>query len=75
MLRRICCQGWDAAHGRDCFLARRFVTRAAGTGYIGRDYEWATARSLLLNEAVPLLTLTGAGGVGKTRLALAVAPS
>jgi non-specific serine/threonine protein kinase len=40
---------------------------------IGRDAERAIARSLLLEDAVPLLTLTGPGGVGKTRLALALA--
>lgn len=40
---------------------------------IGREAEVAAARAFLLDEAVPLLTLTGPGGVGKTRLALAVA--
>src|SRR5215217_890833 len=43
------------------------------TRLIGRQHERAAARSLLLDEAVPLLTLTGPGGIGKTRLALAVA--
>lgn len=43
------------------------------TRLIGRDAEIATAQSFLLEEAVPLLTLTGPGGVGKTRLALAIA--
>jgi non-specific serine/threonine protein kinase len=43
------------------------------TRLIGRQSERATARALLLDEAVPLLTLTGPGGVGKTRLALTVA--
>jgi predicted ATPase/DNA-binding CsgD family transcriptional regulator len=43
------------------------------TRLIGREVERATARGLLLDEAVPLLTLTGPGGVGKTRLALAIA--
>ena len=43
------------------------------TRLIGREREIATARDLLLDEAVPLLTLTGPGGVGKTRLALAIA--
>ncbi len=43
------------------------------TRLIGRETERARAHSLLLNEAVPLLTLTGPGGAGKTRLALAIA--
>jgi predicted ATPase/DNA-binding CsgD family transcriptional regulator len=43
------------------------------TRLIGREKERAVARSFLLEDTVPLLTLTGPGGVGKTRLALAIA--
>ena len=43
------------------------------TRLIGRERERATARALLIDEAAPLLTLTGPGGSGKTRLALAIA--
>jgi predicted ATPase/class 3 adenylate cyclase len=41
------------------------------TSFIGRDHEIATVKQLL--SSARLLTLTGSGGVGKTRLALQVA--
>jgi predicted ATPase/DNA-binding CsgD family transcriptional regulator len=46
---------------------------APRTPLVGRRQEIAAARSLILEADVPLLTLTGPGGIGKTRLALQVA--
>ena len=42
-----------------------------GTGFVGRTEELAQVTAAL--RSAPLVTLTGAGGVGKTRLALEVA--
>jgi predicted ATPase len=43
------------------------------TAFIGREHEAAALRQLLGREDVRLVTLTGPGGIGKTRLALQVA--
>ena len=42
------------------------------TSLVGRDEETAALRNLILVERERLVTLTGPGGVGKTRLALRV---
>ena len=40
---------------------------------LGREHEMAVARDLLMRDDVSLLTVTGSGGSGKSRLALQVA--
>ena len=41
--------------------------------FFGRDSELATLRTMLEDSAIRLITLTGPGGMGKTRLALQLA--
>ncbi|MFG3441353.1 ATP-binding protein [Nonomuraea sp. NPDC047897] len=53
--------------GRDCEHVRE------PSSFVGRRHELATARKML--SQARLLTLTGTGGVGKTRLALRLAES
>ncbi|MGH2355554.1 MAG: DUF4062 domain-containing protein, partial [Chloroflexota bacterium] len=57
----------------DATTRRRSNLPAQRSPLIGRDAEVADARDVLLRPETGLVTLTGPGGTGKTRLALQVA--
>lgn len=65
------CNEFPPLRKRDTVVAQRLPAQL--TSFVGRDTEMGDVRSLLARNR--LVTLTGAGGVGKTRLAVQVAGS
>jgi predicted ATPase len=62
-----------SSHAADTAAERPSPLPVPLTTLIARDAEVAAVTGLLHDERVRLVTLTGPGGVGKTRLAIAVA--
>ena len=67
---------WRSGEGIDTSVSHTFITSAIAvptTPLIGRDDEITTVAGLLGEPGTRVVTITGPGGAGKTRLALAVA--
>jgi predicted ATPase len=62
-----------APAGEPAAAPPRVTLPRSTTPLIGRDRELAEVKDLLVREGVRMVTLTGPGGVGKTRLAIAAA--
>lgn len=65
------CNEFPPLRKRDTAVAQRLPAQL--TSFIGRDAEMRDVRGILAQNR--LVTLTGAGGVGKTRLAVQIASS
>jgi predicted ATPase/class 3 adenylate cyclase len=73
-LHQLCIEGLGADFPPPRTLEGRVTNLPAQpTPLVGRDQELEAVRTLLLAEDTPMVTLTGPGGTGKTRVALQVA--
>jgi len=73
-LHQLCIEGLSADFPPPRTLEGRVTNLPAQpTSLVGRDRELEAVRELLLAEDTRMVTLTGPGGTGKTRLALQVA--
>jgi predicted ATPase/class 3 adenylate cyclase len=73
-LHQLCIEGLNADFPPPRTLERRVTNLPAQpTPLIGRETELEAVRMLLLDEDTRMVTLTGPGGTGKSRLALQVA--